>query len=177
MDGESVESLIKSRIRDIPDYPSKGVIFRDITPLLADQEAFKIAIDQLEVLVSSQQFDYIACVEARGFIIGSALAYSMSKALIPVRKKGKLPFRKLAKEYKLEYGTETIEMHEDAIRKGGKVMVIDDLIATGGTASACAQLVKDIGAKVVGYGFLIELTGLKGRERLGEMNTFSVVKY
>lgn len=172
-----IEELVKSRIRDIPDYPKPGIMFRDITPLLKDHNAFDSCIEELAKRLSGTDFDYIAGIEARGFIIGSALAYKMGKGFVPIRKSGKLPYKKISKDYFLEYGVETIEMHEDAVEKGSKVIIVDDLLATGGTASASASLVQDLGASVAGFAFVVELSGLKGRAKLDGGNVIALAKY
>ncbi len=171
-----VEELAKSRIRDIPDYPKPGIIFKDITPLMKDKVAFSKCIDALAEKMSKYKFDYIAGIEARGFIIGSALAYKMNKGFIPIRKKGKLPYKTASKNYLLEYGTATIEVHQDAVEKDSKVMIVDDLLATGGTAFAGAELIRSLGAEVVGFAFIIELTGLDGRKILKDSNIEVLVK-
>ena len=174
---ESAEAMIKSRIRDIPDYPKKGIMFRDITPLLKDGVAFGRCIDLLAEMVSKYDYDYIAGIEARGFIVASALSYTTEKGLIPVRKKGKLPYSKISKDYMLEYGLETMEIHTDAVAKGSRVLIVDDLLATGGTASATADLIKSLGAKVAGYAFIIELSQLGGRAKLNDRNVSVLVRY
>lgn len=171
------QALLRSRIRDVPNYPKKGILFRDITPLLKDSVAFKVAIDWLAQSVAGLDFDYIAGIEARGFIVGSALSYSMSKGFVPIRKKGKLPYKKVSRTYSLEYGTETMEMHEDAVERGSKVLIVDDLLATGGTAKASADLISQIGAKTAGYAFLLELTALGGRKKLEGGKVTSLIKY
>src|SRR5271170_6164781 len=161
---DETQALLRSRIRDVPDYPRPGVLFKDITPLLKDSKAFGKAIDLLAKSASKMDFDYVVGIEARGFIIGSALSYKLSKGFVPIRKKGKLPYKKVSRSYVLEYGTETIEMHEDAIEKGKRVLIVDDLLATGGTARASADLIRQVGAEVAGYVFIVELLDLNGRK-------------
>lgn len=168
---------LKKIIRDVPDYPKKGIIFKDITPLLADPESFKKAIDLLAKEVKNIKIDAIASMEARGFIFGSALAYKLGKKFIPMRKKGKLPYKTIKEEYDLEYGKDIIEMHIDAIKHGEKVLIVDDLLATGGTAVAVANLIKQAGGEVSGIAFLIELTFLKGRNKLKDYKVSSIIKY
>ncbi len=174
---KEAEELLRKRIRDIPDYPKPGILFKDITPLLKDASAFKSSIDALAAMVSGLDFAYIAGIEARGFIIGAALSYATGKGFVPVRKKGKLPYKTISMDYSLEYGTATIEMHADSLEKGSRVLVVDDLLATGGTARACADLIKGSGAEVAGYAFLISLKELNGKDRLNEGNVFCLAEY
>ncbi|MDE1871053.1 MAG: adenine phosphoribosyltransferase [Candidatus Micrarchaeota archaeon] len=171
------EQLIKSRIRDIPDYPKKGIVFRDITTLLSDGAAFQMCIDALADSVKDKRIDYIMGIEARGFIIASALAYKTGKGFIPARKKGKLPWKTVVRSYDLEYGKDSLEMHEDAVGKGSSVLIADDLLATGGTAKAAAEMIGEMGANVAAIAFLVELTGLKGREKLSGYEVISLAKY
>ena len=173
------EELLKARIRSIPDYPKPGIIFRDITPLLKDRNAFSLCIDLLVDAVKGIGINAILGIEARGFIIGSAMAYAMELGFIPARKKGKLPYKTLSRAYSLEYGSETLEMHNDSVDKGERVLIVDDLLATGGTASAAGSLVSDSKGLVAGYAFAIELEGLKGRMLLQKSsnNVFSLLKY
>ena len=168
---------LRKIIRDIPDYPKKGIIFKDITPLLANPKSFKKAIDLLANKVKDIKIDAIASMEARGFIFGSALAYKLGKKFIPMRKKGKLPYKTIKEEYELEYGKDIIEMHVDAVKPGERVLIVDDLLATGGTAVAVANLVKQAKGIVAGMAFLIDLTFLKGREKLKDYKVFSIIKY
>ncbi len=168
---------LKKYIRDIPDFPQKGVLFRDITTVLKDGEALKQAVDQMAKLMEKTEYDIIAGPESRGFIFGVPIAYKLSKGFIPIRKKGKLPAETISKEYALEYGTATIEMHKDAINKGDKVYIVDDLLATGGTAKAMAQMIEEAGGVVAGFVFLIELEGLEGRKALEGYNVEAVLKY
>ncbi len=164
-------------IRSIPNYPQEGVIFRDITTLLKDPKAMVYAIDELKQTLEALEFDYVLGPESRGFIFGMPVAYEMQKGFIPIRKKGKLPHEVVSQEYELEYGTATIEMHKDALKKGDKVVIVDDLLATGGTAKATIEMVEKIGAEVVGLHFLIELDFLKGRENLEGYSVEAVLHY
>jgi adenine phosphoribosyltransferase len=157
---------LKTAIRTIPDYPKAGIMFRDITTLLGNAQAFRQAVDELVQPFAGRKIDKIAGIEARGFILGGAVAHQLSIGFIPIRKKGKLPYKTVSVEYALEYGTDTIEMHLDACAAGDKVMLIDDLIATGGTALAAVKLLRDAGAEVVAAGFAIDLPELGGAERL-----------
>ena len=165
-------------IRDVPDFPKPGILFRDITPLLADKDAFAAAVDAL----AAHPFvgfdaDYVAAVEARGLIFGSAVAKAMGAGFIPIRKQGKLPYKTESVTYDLEYGTDTLEVHRDAIRPGSKVLMIDDLLATGGTMAAACRLMAKLGAEIVGISFLVELTGLAGREKLSGYSIHTVISY
>lgn len=168
---------LSTKIRAIYDYPIPGIIFRDITTLLKDKEAYHEAIDQLVGLVKGEEIDLVVGVEARGFIVGAPVAYNLGCGFIPVRKPGKLPHEKISASYELEYGTDNVEMHKDAIKKGQKVLIVDDLLATGGTAKAVTELIEELGGEVVGLSFLIELTDIKGREKLEGYNVKSIVKY
>ncbi len=168
---------LKKYIRDIPDFPKAGILFRDITPLLAHGEAFRFAIDAIGDRYAHQHIDVVVGVEARGFIMGSALAYKLGAGHVIIRKPGKLPFRTHRSTYALEYGTDTLEIHQDAILPGQRVLIADDLLATGGTVSAASALVQRLGGKIVELAFLIELTDLKGRERLAEFPVFSLIQY
>jgi adenine phosphoribosyltransferase len=159
---------IKRYIRTIPDYPKPGIMFRDITTLLADLHAFRAAIDELVWPFLNGTIDYVAGIEARGFILGGAVAHTLGRGFIPIRKKGKLPSRVIGQEYALEYGVDTIEIHADAIKKGDSILLIDDLIATGGTALAAAQLLRKAGASVDRALFVIDLPDLGGADRLRE---------
>lgn len=164
-------------IRQVPDWPKKGILFYDITTLLNDPNAFKEAIDQLAAHYQGQRIDLVVSVEARGFIFGGALAYKLGAGFVPARKPGKLPWEKIRAEYALEYGTDAVEMHRDAIRPGQRVLIFDDVLATGGTIAATASLVRQLGGEVVGIAFLIDLTFLKGRERLKDYQVFSLIQY
>jgi len=177
MEITTMEKFLKEKIRDLPDWPKEGVIFRDITTVLKDPEAFRAAIDGLLNIVGGIEFDAIAAMESRGFIFGSVIAYLTRKAFIPIRKPGKLPCETVKKTYKLEYGTDTIEMHKDAVKPGMKVLILDDLIATGGSARATADLVEEMHGKVAAFVFLIELTFLHGRDKLEGYEVYSIVKY
>jgi len=159
---------IKSKIRTIPNYPKKGIMFRDITTLIKDPVGFRLVIDTLtqRYLHTDFVFDTIVGIESRGFIIGSALAYTLGKGFIPIRKKGKLPAEVVFQEYELEYGTDRIEIHKDALKKGERVLLIDDLLATGGTALAAAALIEKLGAKVVEMAFIVDLPDVGGRKKL-----------
>ena len=168
---------IEDYIRSIPDFPEPGIIFRDVTSVLQDGDGLKLAIDEMVKLLDGVECDVIAGTESRGFIFGMPVAYLLHKPFVPVRKKGKLPCETIEKTYDLEYGTATIEIHKDAILPGQKVVLIDDLIATGGTMKAAAELVEQLGGKVEKMVFLIELAGLKGREQLSQYQVESVVTY
>jgi len=160
---------IHETIRNIPDFPKPGIIFRDITTLLGNPRAFRRAVDELVQPYAGARIDKVAGIEARGFILGGAVAHQLSTAFLPVRKKGKLPWRTLRQEYALEYGTDVIEIHEDAIRPGDHVLIVDDLIATGGTAEATVKLIEKAGGEVIGLSFVIDLPALGGTARLREM--------
>jgi len=168
---------LKSYIRDIPDWPKKGIIFRDITPLLINPKTFKAAVDALCADFKDAGIEYVAAVEARGFIFGSAVAEKLGAGFVPIRKKGKLPWQTESVSYDLEYGTDTVEVHRDAIESGGKVLMVDDLLATGGTMAAACKLVEKIGGEVAGITFLIELAGLQGREKLAGYKVISIISY
>ncbi|MDI6816144.1 MAG: adenine phosphoribosyltransferase [Actinomycetota bacterium] len=168
---------LKAYVRDIPDWPKEGIMFRDITPLLANPKSFKYAIDAIADHYKGQQIDAILGAEARGFILASALAYALDCGFIPARKPGKLPYNTCKAEYELEYGFDSLEMHEDAIKKGQNILVVDDVIATGGTAAAKIELVKLLGGNVVGIAFLIELSFLNGRSKLNGQDVFSLITY
>jgi adenine phosphoribosyltransferase len=164
-------------IRDVPDFPKEGIIFKDITTLIKDPEAFKEAVDVLADHYADREVDLVAAVEARGYIFGAPVALKLGAGFIPVRKAGKLPAQKLREEYELEYGTDSVEMHQDAIKPGQKVLIVDDLIATGGSAAATARLVERLGGEVVGIAFLIELRFLEGVEKLKGYDVFTVIQY
>lgn len=168
---------LKDYIRSIQDYPKEGILFRDITTLLKDKDAFKLAIDKMAEQVKDKKVDLIVGAESRGFLIGSALAYKMNCGFIPVRKKGKLPYKTISEEYALEYGIDTLYMHEDAIKKGDNVLVVDDLIATGGTALAMIKMVEKLGGNVIGSSFLIELEELNGRKEIEKYPINILIKY
>lgn len=160
---------IKGSIRTIPDYPKKGIMFRDVTTLLGNARAFRTTVDQMVQPFAGVRIDKVAAIEARGFIIGGAVAHQLSIGFVPVRKKGKLPFKTIGQSYDLEYGTDTVEIHADALAKGENVIVVDDLIATGGTAEAAIKLIQKSGANCVGASFIIDLPELGGRKRLEAM--------
>ena len=168
---------IEEYVRSIPDFPEPGIIFRDVTSILQDPDGLKLSIDLIQEKLEGLDFDMIAGTESRGFIFGVPVAYNMHKAFVPVRKKGKLPCETVSREYALEYGTAAIEIHKDAIKPGQKVVVIDDLIATGGTIEAAVKLIEELGGEVVKVVFLMELAGLKGRERLKDYDVESVICY
>ena len=168
---------LKSKIRVIEDYPIKGISFKDITTLLKDKEAYKKSLDVLEKEVASLDIDYIVGIESRGFIFGAPIADRLGVGFIPVRKPGKLPAEIEKVSYDLEYGQNELEMHKDALNKGDKVLIVDDLIATGGSAQATAKLIESQGAKVAAFAFLIELTSLKAREKLSDYKIISLVQY
>ncbi|MEE1312507.1 MAG: adenine phosphoribosyltransferase [Lachnospiraceae bacterium] len=168
---------VEDYIKAIPDFPEKGIIFRDITTIIQDAEGFHLAIDELQKLLKGVDFDVLAGAESRGFLFGAPIAYNMKKSFVLVRKKGKLPRETVSREYELEYGTAEIEMHKDCIYPGQKVVLIDDLIATGGTIEAAAKLVEELGGEVVKIIFLIELAGLEGRKKLEKYDVGSVVVY
>jgi len=168
---------LEEYIRSIPDFPEKGIIFRDITTILQDAEGLKLAIDSMIETLKDVDFDVIVGTESRGFIFGVPIAYAMGKPFVPCRKKGKLPCETVTAEYDLEYGTAEIEIHVDAIKPGQRVVITDDLIATGGTVKAAIDLVERLGGVVVGCVFLMELAGLKGREKLEGYRVDSVVAY
>ena len=168
---------LKEYIRSIPDFPEKGIIFRDVTSILMDADGLKLAIDELAKCLEGMDFDVIAGAESRGFLFGMPLAYLLHKPFVPIRKKGKLQCETVEKTDDLEYGTATIEIHKDAIKPGDKVVLLDDLIATGGTMKAAAELVEELGGEVVEMLFLIELVDLKGREVLSKYKVDSVVQF
>ena len=168
---------VEDYIRTIPDFPEPGIMFRDVTSILQDAEGFHLAIDETKKLLENVDCDVIAGAESRGFIFGAPLAYALGKPFVLIRKKGKLPCETVQQTYDLEYGTATIEMHKDAVKPGQKVVIVDDLIATGGTIEAAAQLVEELGGEVVKIIFLMELAGLKGREKLAKYDVASVVTY
>lgn len=168
---------LKDKIRAIENYPKEGVIFRDITTLLKDAEAMKESIDCMTKKLEGAAFDLVLGPESRGFIFGMPVAYNLGKGFVPVRKKGKLPAEVISKEYALEYGTATIELHKDAIRPGQKIVIVDDLLATGGTAKAIVEMAEEVGAEVVALVFLIELDGLEGRKTLPGYRIESIIHY
>ncbi len=170
---------IEEYIRSIPDFPEEGIIFRDITTVLEDADGLQLAVNLMKEKIENLECDLIVGLESRGFIFGTPIAYSMHKPFIPIRKKGKLPCETIETEYELEYGRATIEIHKDSIKPGQRVVIVDDLIATGGTVEAGAKLVRELGGIVVGAVFLVELKGLKGREKLAkiDVDVHSVIAY
>jgi len=168
---------LKKSIRDIPDFPKPGILFRDITTLLKDKKAFKLAIDALAEKYKGKKINKVVAVEARGFIFGGAIAYKLGAGFVPVRKKGKLPWKTNSATYELEYGTDTLEMHQDAIGPHDKVLIVDDLLATGGTVKAVTDLVKQLQGEITGIAFLIELVSFKGKDKLKEYPVFSLIKF
>ena len=168
---------LKKAIREIPDFPKKGILFYDVTTLMANGKAFSKALDLLVKRYKDKKIGAIAGIEARGFVFGAALADRLGTGIVLMRKKGKLPYKTIRESYSLEYGTDEIEMHVDAIKKNQRVLVVDDLLATGGTASAAARLIKKAGGKVVEAAFLVELIDLKGREKLKPVESFSLLQY
>ncbi len=171
------KKTVADYITTIPDFPEEGILFRDVTTVLQDADGFRLAVDELIALLDGVEFDVIAGTESRGFLFGAPISYALHKPFIPVRKEGKLPRRTVRREYALEYGTAVIEMHEDSIQPGQKVVLIDDLIATGGTIKAAAELVESLGGEVVKILFLLELKGLHGRDVLSQYDVASVVQY
>lgn len=168
---------LEEYVRSIPDFPEEGIIFRDVTSVLQDPDGLALAIDSMKEKLEGIEFDIIAGTESRGFIFGVPVAYALHKAFVPIRKKGKLPRETISKSYDLEYGSATIEMHRDAIKPGDRVVLIDDLIATGGTIEASIRMIEDLGGSVEKIVFLMELAGLKGRQRLGGYDVESVIIY
>ena len=168
---------IEEYVRSIPDFPEKGIIFRDVTSILQDADGLALSIDSMQALLDGVDFDVIVGTESRGFIFGVPIAYNLHKPFVPVRKKGKLPCETISRTYDLEYGTATVEMHKDSIKPGQKVVIVDDLIATGGTIEASIAMVEALGGEVVKVIFLMELAGLKGRERLKDYDVASVIRY
>lgn len=168
---------LKALVRDVPDFPQPGIVFKDITPLLADEIAFSSVIDLIVVHFGRGNVDKVVGIEARGFILASPVAYHFGAGFVPVRKKDKLPWETESEEYELEYGTATLEIHRDGVRPGERVLIVDDVLATGGTARATAGLVERIGGKVVGIAFLIELGFLNGRQQLDGYDLFTLISY
>ncbi len=168
---------LKTKIRDVPDFPKPGVVFKDITPLLADRQAFRAALDLLGDRYRDRGVELVVGVEARGFIIASTLAYKLGAGHVLIRKAGKLPFKTHRAAYQLEYGTDALEIHEDAIHPGARVLIADDVLATGGTVATAIDLVKRAGGEILEVTFLVELAFLKGREKLGNCPMFSLIQY
>jgi len=169
--------LLEKSIRNIPDFPKPGILFRDVTTLIADKEAFKKAVDLLAKKYKGKKIDKVVGVEARGFIFGAAVANKINAGFVPVRKKGKLPFKTISTTYELEYGTDTLEIHKDAIKSGEKILIIDDLLATGGTVKAVIDLVRELKGNIAGIGFVIELVDLHGKDKFKEYPVYSLVKF
>ncbi len=167
---------LKALCRDIPDFPKEGIIFKDITPLLKEGDKFREVVDLISERYLDKKIDVVVSIEARGFIIGSAVAYRLGAGVVPVRKKGKLPWRCYQATYDLEYGTDTLEIHQDAVKPGQRVLIIDDLLATGGTVKAVIDLMERLKGQVVGIAFLIELAALKGRQQIGDYPVFSLME-
>lgn len=168
---------IEEYVRSIPDFPEEGIIFRDVTSVLQDADGLKLAIDSMIKLLDGLEFDVVAGTESRGFIFGVPIAYALGKPFVPIRKKGKLPCETISAKYDLEYGSAEVEMHKDAICPGQKVVLVDDLIATGGTIEACARMIETLGGEVAKIIFLMELAGLKGRDKLKKYDVASVIIY
>jgi len=174
---ESPHAALRSLIRDIPDFPTPGILFKDITPLMASPDALKLAVDELAGRARDLKVDRVLAAEARGFLLGPALALRLNAGFALARKPGKLPHRTIEAEYELEYGTDRLELHSDAIPKGARVLVHDDLLATGGTAKALCELVERLGGVVAGCGFLVELSFLQGRSKLAGYETHALLRY
>ena len=174
---ETLTSKLKTIIRDVPDFPKKGIVFKDITPLLADQAAFAEMVKHFAWQFRKAGITKVLGIEARGFLLAAPIAMELGAGLIPVRKKGKLPYKTVAASYALEYGTDTLEMHEDAVMPGEKVLIVDDVLATGGTAAAVCSLVEKLGGEVAGIAMLIELEFLNGRAKLAGRPIYSLIKY
>jgi len=169
--------ILKSSIRDVPDFPKKGIIFKDITPVLKDGKLFSLAVDNMLEPFRKQKIDSVVAIEARGFIFGGAIAGILNCGMIPIRKPGKLPSETHSVNYELEYGTDTLEIHSDAINKGDRILLVDDLLATGGTAEGVCKLIEKSGGNIIGISFLIELAFLNGRKRLGNYPIHSVLQF
>jgi len=168
---------LKKKIREVPDFPKPGILFYDLTTLLGDKVGLRQTMDLLTDRYSGQQIDQVLGIESRGFIFAPVLAYNLGAGFVPVRKPGKLPYKTRAASYELEYGSDSLEIHEDAVKPGQRVLIVDDLIATGGTAAATLRLVRSLGAEVAGLAFLVELEELAGREKLNGYDVFSLLKY
>ena len=168
---------LAARIRDVPDFPKPGILFKDITTLLKDGDAFRASVDGLLEKIGKRDVDCVVGMESRGFIFGAPIAYKLGVGFVPVRKLGKLPADVVSVEYDLEYGSATLEMHRDSMKKGAKVLIVDDLLATGGTVAGTIELVKQLGGEIVACAFLIELTALKGRDKLGGYDVVTLITY
>ena len=177
MDIQAQADALKAAIRDVPDFPKKGIVFKDITTLLKDPVLFRRTMDLLAVVCGDRPVDKVVAIESRGFILGGVLASRLNAGFVPVRKPGKLPAKTLSASYELEYGTDSLEIHEDALTRGDRVLIVDDVIATGGTARAVGDLVDRLGARVAAYAFLVELTFLNGREKLPGREVLSLIRY
>ncbi|HKC12690.1 MAG TPA: adenine phosphoribosyltransferase [Vicinamibacteria bacterium] len=177
MDLQAEIDSLKGAIRDVPDFPKKGIVFKDITTLLKDPVTFRRAVDLFVVLCGGERVDKVVAIESRGFILGSLVANRLGLGFVPVRKPGKLPARTIKATYELEYGTDSLEIHEDAVSAGERVLIVDDVIATGGTARAVGDLTKKLGGTVAAYAFLVELTFLHGREKLPGHRVLSLIRY
>lgn len=174
---EVIMKKLEDYVRSIPDFPEPGIIFRDVTSVLQEKDGLKLAIDQMQALLKDTEFDTIVGPESRGFIFGVPIAYNLNKAFVPIRKKGKLPCETISMDYDLEYGKATIEIHKDAIKPGQKVVIVDDLIATGGTIEAITKLIEMLGGEVIKIIFLMELKGLNGRSKLAGYDVEAVIQY
>ncbi len=170
-------SNLRELIRDVPNFPKPGIIFKDITPLLRDASGLSLAVEYLTQPFRAQHVDVVAGAESRGFIFGTAVARNLSAGFVPIRKPGRLPSKTRAQQYELEYGTDKLEMHDDAVKPGDRVLMVDDLLATGGTMAACCKLVESLGATIIGIAFLIELPSLNGRSKLGKYPVHSILRY
>jgi adenine phosphoribosyltransferase len=176
-DGSALERELRALVRDVPDYPRAGIMFKDITPLLGQTSAFAAAVSAMGSPFSSDRVTHVACIESRGFLFGSPIAVALNAGVVPIRKRGKLPYEASYEEYELEYGTDALEMHVDALPPGARVLVVDDLLATGGTAAAACRLVERLGGRVVGCTFLIRLAFLPGLEKLEGRRVSALVTY
>lgn len=172
-----VEHVIEERIRDVPDFPKPGIVFKDITPLLQDPHCLAATIERMAADVARHEFELVCGIESRGFLFGASLAKELGKGFIPIRKPGKLPWRTASESYELEYGSDTIEIHVDAAPRGQRVLMVDDLLATGGTMAAALKLVRKIGGVPAACSFVIELAFLAGRKKLGDVPTYALVQY
>ena len=168
---------LKKMVRDIPDFPKKGIIFKDITPILQNPKGLREAVETISNHYKSKKVDIVVGAEARGFILAPTVAFNLGAGFVPVRKPGKLPYEKISMSYALEYGTDTLEMHKDAIKKGQQVLMVDDLLATGGTMATCCKMVETLGGNIVGCAFLIELAFLNGKKVLSKYDVYSLIKY
>ncbi len=169
--------MLKELVRDIPDFPKEGIVFKDITPLFLNPASLKEIIDKISGNYKDEKIDVIVGAEARGFLIGPAIAINLNTGFVPIRKPGKLPYKTASKTYQLEYGTDTVEIHKDAIKSNDKVLMVDDLLATGGTMAACCDLVESLKGEIMGCAFIIELTFLNGRKALNNYDVFSLIQY